>query len=94
MERGQPNSSIERKVVSLDGSNPVMPDRHEGCIADIRKLLEMAESGEVVGVALVKMHRDRTCSYTVSGMAGGFSMLGGLEMVKVEITRINFEFDR
>lgn len=77
------------EVRSLNGNAPAVLTRNETCVAELRKLLERAESGDVVGVALCAMHQDKTCSYSVFGMAGGFTMVGALEMAKAELVEIN-----
>lgn len=81
------------EVRSLHGDAPPILERNESCIAELRELLEKAESGEIVGFSSVQMHRDRGVSYTVAGMAGGFGMLGALEMIRAELVAINWGFD-
>lgn len=81
-------------VRSLFGNTTVDHEPNATCIAECKRLLEAAQAGEVVGVAVVRLHKDNMASYSLAGIAGGFSMLGAAEMVKSELVMINDGWDQ
>ena len=50
--------------------------------------LEMARSGEAVGMAGALLHCDGLASYSVAGTVGGYSMIGALEMARMDVVEI------
>ena len=76
---------MSEKVTSLFGGTTGLPAPNEACIASLRRWLEMAESGELVGVAIAGLCYDGLGRYEVEGTIGGYSMLGALEIAKTEL---------
>ncbi len=85
MEPDKQNSSNVGKVTALHGGEVNGLKPNEGAIEEARKLLEMAESGEVTGFVVAKLHSDNLASYTIAGMAGPYSVLGALDMAKSDL---------
>lgn len=77
------------KVVSISGGAVPTRDPNATCFAVLTKWLEMAKSGEIVGVAMAALHHDGCGSWAVGGTVGGYSMLGALEIAKADLLEIN-----
>ncbi len=76
----------DENVVSIEGGVEIFPEKSQQTVVRrLEEVLEMARSGEVVGIALVMVHRDKATSYRLVGLTGGYSMLGGLEVVKMDV---------
>ena len=70
------------KVVSISGG--VISDTRiprQDVIDELRRLLEAAEAGEIVGVALSYSYSDTSSGHCVTGVVS-YSMIGRIEMVK------------
>lgn len=70
------------KVVSISGG--VISDTRiprQDVIDELRRLLEAAEAGEIVGLALSYNYGDKSTGHCVIGVVS-YSMIGHLEMVK------------
>jgi len=78
-------------VVSLHGGPTGERERSEACVATLRRYLEMAEAGEISGVALVGLYHDGAACWHLGGRVGGYSMLGALEMVRSDLVEVNKE---
>jgi hypothetical protein len=76
-------------VKSLFGGPAGVAEPNEVCIDALRAVLEMAESGEIVGVAMVALDKDGLGRWEVAGRVGGYSMLGAMEMARSELVDIN-----
>lgn len=76
-------------VTSLFGGPVGLPEPNDACISTLRKFLEMAEDGEVLGVAIVALDKDACARWAVSGKVGGYSILGALDTAKAELMDIN-----
>lgn len=72
-------------VASLFGGPTGVPEVNETCVARLEEWLEMARSGEIVGVAVVALCADGASRYAVSGKVGGHGMIGALEVAKAEL---------
>jgi len=79
------------KVVSLYGGPTGVAEPNELCIAALEDALEKARSGEVIGVSIIRLHRDGCASWINGGFIGGFSFLGAVNMVAAELIKINRE---
>lgn len=80
------------QVFLLNGAQlpePGQPNRDT--VAVLEDLLEMARSGEIIGVSVAMMHADRSCAYRVVGVVGGYSMIGAMEMGKQVVIDINLD---
>jgi len=77
-------------VESLFGGPSVGRVVNEDLVSALSELLERAKSGEIIGIACSSVHWDHVASYSVCGLVGGYSLLGGLEMAKAEIISVNF----
>jgi hypothetical protein len=73
------------KVASLFGGPTGERETDQSCIETLEEWLEMARSGEIVGVVVVGLRFDRTTFSECSGMAGGYSMIGALEVAKADL---------
>lgn len=76
------------KVVSLRGGPTGVPEQNAACISVLESWLEMARSGEVVGVAMAGLSADGCGRYAVAGLVGGYSMLGALEIARDELVKV------
>lgn len=68
----------------LTGEKKVNPRAVEA----LEELLEMAWSGEIVGIAAAGMCHDGCGMYRVAGLVGGYSMLGAIDVVRSEVSDI------
>ena len=85
---------MSNEVISLfTGQDVQCPTPNETCVAILRDALAQAEAGEIIGVAMAKLHHDHLGSFRVGGQVGGYSMLGALYRVQSEISRILEEAD-
>ncbi len=75
------NSTSAPNVKTIAGE-PYELERNLECIEQLGGVLERAKSGEICGVALVAMNKDRTTSNLLVGHVGGFGMVGRIEMLK------------
>lgn len=73
------------KVVSLSGSTPPVRKPHPRLIAELERLLEMAEAGEITGMAAGYMHHDGLSSFSAIGVCVSYGMVGALELAKAHI---------
>lgn len=75
------------KVVSLRGGEIPSPGVPlPDVIAEAERILEMARSGEIVGIAAVFNHSDECTSSNYAG-AIGRACIGQFELMKIEICR-------
>lgn len=79
---------MDDKVISLSGRPVGIPERSEAVLEILREVLERAEAGEVVGVAVVMLHSDGLSSYQFGGRVGGYGMLGAMAVCQNGIRRI------
>lgn len=73
---------MSEKIVSLNGGPVVQRKPNEACIDTLRELLEMAESGEIVGLAGAIMYGDGSSAYRISGTVDQYRIIGALECAK------------
>ena len=85
MTQDQPGSSPVHNVASLHGGEVILPTPNAGCIAELRRMLEQAEAGEIVGIVCARLHGDKLGSYTIAGMIGPYSLLGAVDMAHHEL---------
>lgn len=76
-------------VKSLFGGPTSLPEPNENCVKTLETWLEMARSGELVGVAIAGLCCDHMSRYAVGGMVGGYGMLGALEMARADLVELN-----
>lgn len=79
---------MDDKVISLTGGPVGRPERNEVALEILRDILERAEGGDVVGVAVVMLHSDGLSSYRFGGRVGGYGMLGAMAVCQNGIRRI------
>lgn len=58
-------------------------------VESAEELLRAAQSGEVIGFAVIKLHHDAMTSWSVAGRVGGYSMIGAMELVKRNLMRLS-----
>lgn len=87
MAQDQPGSSPVGNVAALHGGKIILLAPNESCIAELRKMLEQAEAGEIVGIVCARLHGDKLGSYTIAGMIGPYSLLGAADMAHDELRR-------
>jgi|GEM_PF-6497717 len=76
------------KVTSLHGgvTGERVPD--EATISILREWLEMAESGELVGVVLAGQSFDAAAFYGIAGHVESYSLLGALTEAQSDVLAI------
>lgn len=72
-------------VVAIDGGAVPAREPNASCIALLADWLEMARSGEIIGVVAVGLSHDGCGQWALGGMVGGYSMLGALEIAKADL---------
>lgn len=80
-------------VTSIFGEPVADGKANEACVEELERLLECAKRGEVIGFAGTYMMQDYTSNYLIAGLAGGFGMLGAVEMIKAELIDINRDYE-
>lgn len=76
-------------VVSLHGGPTSLPEPDENCIACLQGLLERAQAGEVIGVAIAARHCDGLASVNIAGKINGYSLLGAMEIARKRVVDWN-----
>jgi len=76
------------EVRSLHGGVVNTPTPDENCITALRRMLEMAEAGEITGIVCARLHGDNLASYTIAGRYGPYSLLGALDMAQQDLRDI------
>ena len=82
---------MAENVTAIFGGPTHQPEVNETCVRVLREWLEMAESGEIVGVAMAGLCADHAARYAVGGKVGGYGMLGALDMARADLVEINRE---
>ncbi|TCT08100.1 hypothetical protein [Aquabacter spiritensis] len=78
---------MSENVVSLRGTFHVeKAEPNPTVVGELERLLEAARSGELVGLAGVYLHKDKSVAYSYAGAVVGFGMIGGLECLKARLT--------
>ena len=60
---------------------------NEVVIAELERLLALAKSGELQGLAGAYSHDGQIVSYSYAGAVGGFAMIGGIDCVRERLLR-------
>lgn len=73
------------EVISLSGELlPSDVERDENVIAVLEQAIERAQSGEIIGICLVQLHRDETVSRAITGhITSPLRLIGAVELVKM-----------
>jgi hypothetical protein len=74
------------KVLSIYGGPVGEHEVNETCVEQIEEWLEMAKSGQIVGICLVGLGYDNLAQYTIAGKIGGYGLVGATHMVLQELT--------
>ena len=83
------NNKEDGNVFSIHSGKDITPGIvNEGCVAALEEALEQAKSGEIVGGAIIRRHHDNVGSYRLVGSVGGYSMLGAIDCVQHDLTRV------
>jgi hypothetical protein len=69
-------------VTAIFGGPTGVLSANDACIATLERWLEMARSGEVIGVAVIGLCHDGLARQAAGGKIGGYSMIGALEVVR------------
>ena len=76
-------------VVALRGEyQPPSNEPNDRLVEEIERLLDMARSGEIVGMAGTYLHKDKGASYSFAGIVGSYGLVGGLECAKARLLSI------
>ncbi len=78
-----------KKVLSLYGGPVGEHEVNETCVAALEEWLEMAKSGQIVGVCLVGLGYDNLAQYRIAGKIGGYGSVGATHMILQELTYVN-----
>ena len=73
------------EVIAIFGGPTGQPEPNTNTIDVLEKYLEMARSGEIIGVAVAALCADGLARYHIGGMIGGYSMLGALEVCRADV---------
>lgn len=75
------------KVVALHGESSATGEREPNpvCIELLERWLEMAKSGEMIGVVVSGRSFDGCARYGFGGNIGGYSLLGAMEMARADV---------
>ena len=76
-------------VVSLDGGPAPEMQPNPELIEYLEDMLEMARGGEIIGVAALPLHWDRTASFSAGGVIGGYAQLGALAILQQHLVTLN-----
>lgn len=82
------------EVVSLRGGVVIRPEPNQSCIDACREMLEMAESGEIVGFVGAMMYGDRSAAYRINGNIDHYRLLGAIECAKARLMADVLENDK
>ena len=74
------------KVLSIYGGPVGEHEVNETCVEQMEEWLEMAKSGQIVGICLVGLGYDNLAQYTIAGKIGGYGLVGATHMVLQELT--------
>lgn len=69
------------EVRSLHGALTGERVVNEDLVKAIEGLLEAAKSGEIVGAAVARLHYDSGCSWQISGVIGGYGLIGACSLM-------------
>ena len=73
-------------VVALRGEyRPPSDEPNERLVEEMERLLGLARSGEIVGMAGTYLHKDKGASYSYAGIVASYSLVGGLECAKTRL---------
>jgi len=67
-------------VVSVFGGPSGQPEINSLCVETLREWLEMAESGEIIGVAVVGLCKDGYARRQIGGVVGGHALIGAAQV--------------
>jgi len=73
------------KVESLWGGPTGEARPNKKAIKALEETLEAARSGEVIGVTIIKTHKDELAGFECSGWVGQYSHIGALETAKAHL---------
>lgn len=76
---------MAENVTAIFGGTTGRPEPNEICIKALEEWLDMARSGEIVGVALAGLCADHMTRYGVAGKVGSYGVIGALEMAKADL---------
>lgn len=79
------------KVASIHGGPAGEREVIAPVVEYLKGVLERAEAGEVVGVAVVEHFHDKTAGYDACGVLASFSMLGAADGMHHELRRCILE---
>lgn len=77
------------EVKSLFGGFIHQPEVMESVVDALEELLADAKAGKITGIAFATVDFKGAGSYTVAGRVGGYTLLGGLEMLKASLVTFN-----
>jgi hypothetical protein len=72
-------------VKSIFGGPTGLPEPNQMAIDALELILAKAQAGEVIGVVIAALHHDGMAGFQIGGMVGGYSMIGAIEMAKVDL---------
>lgn len=75
-------------VKSLYGGPIGAPEVNETCVAELKRLLEAAESGEIIGFVAAALHNDGCATWQIAGMIGGYALIGALEVARADVVQV------
>jgi hypothetical protein len=72
-------------VKSIHGGPTGLSERNQMAIDALEMILAKAHAGEVIGVVIAALHHNGLSAFQIGGMVGGYSMIGAIEMAKVDL---------
>jgi hypothetical protein len=79
------------EIKPLFGGFTHQPEVVESLVAMLEGMLQAAKDGQLIGMVAATVNCKGNGSYQMAGRVGGYTVLGGLEMVKAELIGFNFE---
>lgn len=78
----------EDRVVSLFGGPTGERKVNALCVEGLEELLMRARAGEIVGIACAALHSDGLSSCQTSGLMGGYSLVGALQVLSADLVEL------
>lgn len=79
------------EIKPIFGGFTHQPEVVDSVVAALEEMLQSAKDGQLVGLAVAMVDCKGSGSYQLARRVGGYTLLGGLEMAKVQLIGFNLE---